>query len=123
MSPQAFATDGAMTVIATSFREETCMRKVLVSALVAACLAGASFTTAGVAEAKDGRNRAAAAGAAAGFVGGALLGGALAGPRYAEPVYVEPEPVYIEPECYWRKRQVRNRYDSGWHWERVRVCR
>ncbi len=99
------------------------MRKVFASALVVACLAGASFTTVGVAEARDGRNAAAAAGAAAGFVGGALLGGALAGPRYAEPVYVEPEPVYVEPECFWRKRRVQNRYDNGWHWERFRVCR
>jgi hypothetical protein len=102
-------------------KEKRMFRKVLASALVAASLVG----TAGLAEAKDGRNAAAAAGAAAGFVGGALLGGALAGPRYVEPapVYVEPEPVYVEPACYWSRRRVPNRYDAGWHWERVRLCR
>jgi hypothetical protein len=112
------------------------LKWVLAPALVAAVIAGSSISAA---EAEDGRNGAFAAGAAAGVLGGALLGGALATPRYSEPLYlesgpttyvepayVEPEPLYVEPpppRCYFTQQQVENRYDSGWHWENVRVCR
>ena len=95
------------------------LKRILASALAVALVAGATLSTTGAAEARDGRNGAAAAGAAAGLVGGLLLGGALA-PR---PAYgYEVEPAYVEPACYWTKQQVRNTYDYGYHWERVRVC-
>ena len=44
-------------------------------------------------------------------------------PAYGAPVYAEPvyEPVY-EP-CYMTRQRVPNRYDAGWHWEQVQVCR
>src|SRR4051812_24142154 len=95
------------------------LKRIVVCALAVALIAGTTLSTTGVAEAANGRHAAAAAGAAAGVVGGLLLGGALA-PR---PAYgYEVEPVYVEPACYWTKRQVRNTYDYGYHWERVRVC-
>ena len=101
------------------------LKKTLATALVAATMAGTVFATTGVAEARDGRNGAFAAGAAAGIIGGALLGGALSRPAYAEPYYYEPQPVYVEPQpvCYWRNQRVPNTYDAGWHWEKVEVCR
>src|SRR3954447_6636544 len=97
------------------------LKRILASALAVALVAGTTLSTAGIAEAANGRHGAAAAGAAAGLVGGLLLGGALA-PR---PAYgYEVEPAYVEPvpECYWAKQKVRNTYDYGYHWERVRVC-
>ncbi|MDQ0468190.1 hypothetical protein [Labrys wisconsinensis] len=97
------------------------MKKVLAMTLAAALVAGATLSTTGDAEARRGRNGAAVAGAAAGLVGGLLLGGALA-QRPAYGYEVEPEPVYVEPACYWTRQQVRNTYDYGYHWERVRVC-
>jgi hypothetical protein len=102
-------------------QEFSMVRRFFASVAIVAAVAGASLAATGMAEARDGRNGAFAAGAAAGVVGGALLGGALASPGYAEPVY-EPAPVYVEPECYWTKQRVRNVYDYGTHWERVRVC-
>jgi hypothetical protein len=98
------------------------LKRILATTLAVTLVAGATLSTIGVAEARYGRNGAAAAGAAAGIVGGLLLGGALAGPR---PAYgYEVEPAYVEPEpaCYWARQQVRNTYDYGYHWERVRVC-
>jgi hypothetical protein len=56
-------------------------------------------------------------GLAAGVIGG-LIGGALAnnGPRYVEP----PPPP---PRCWYEDQRVPNAYNSGWHYESVRVCR
>ena len=97
-------------------------KKLLAAGLVAASMTGTSLLWVGAAEARDGRNGAFAAGAGVGVVGGLLLGGALAQPSYAEPTYVEPAPVYVEPACYWSEREVPNRYDEGFHLERVQVC-
>ncbi len=61
-----------------------------------------------------------AGGLAAGVVGG-LIGGALAndgGPRY----YAEPPPP-PPPRCWMEDRRVPNSYNSGWHYESMRVCR
>jgi hypothetical protein len=52
-------------------------------------------------------------GIAAGLVGG-LIGSAIEnnGPRYDEPA----------PECWYQRQTVQDRYDDGYHIERVRVC-
>ena len=49
------------------------------------------------AEAKDGRNAAAAGGLAVGAVGGLLLGNALSNAQ-PQPVYQQPAPVYVQPQ-------------------------
>lgn len=98
------------------------VRKYITGALMLATVAGTLAVTTETASARYGRNGAFAAGAIAGVVGGAILGGALNQPRYYEPdYYYEPEPVYV-PRCYYQNRRVRNLYDYGYHYERVKVC-
>jgi PXPV repeat-containing protein len=101
------------------------IRKLTASSFVLATLIGLSLGSTGIAEARDGRGGAFAAGAAVGVVGGAILGSALTNPGYGAPVYVDPEPVYVapRPRCWYEEREVRNRYDWGTHIESVRICR
>jgi hypothetical protein len=77
------------------------LRTTLVSAALAVFAAGASFTPA---QAEDGRNAAAIAGAIGGFAAGAAVGGG--GPRYYDPphtattrVYRDRRVVVEEPGC------------------------
>jgi len=98
------------------------VRKYITGALALATVVGTLAVTTETASARYGRGGAFAAGAIAGVVGGAILGGALSQPRYYEPdYYYEPEPVYV-PRCYYQNRRVRNLYDYGYHYERVKVC-
>lgn len=55
-----------------------------------------------------------AGGIAAGLVGG-ILGSAI---QENEPRYYAPP----EPECWYQRQSVQDRYDDGYHTERVRVC-
>ena len=75
------------------------LRTTVVSAALAVVAAGASFTPA---QAEDGRNAAAIAGAIGGFAAGAAVGG----PRHYDPPYTATTRVYRdrrvivdEPDC------------------------
>jgi len=97
------------------------LRKILSASLVALTLAGATFATAGTAEARNGRHGAFAAGAVLGLVGGALLSGNGYGYGYQsyEPSY---QPVYYPRfrRCFFEKRWVDDYY--GGHYINVKVC-
>ena len=96
------------------------MKRVISSLLIATALVGSAIQPAAARDRHhDNTGRIIAGGVAAGVVGG-LIGGALAnsGPRYVDgPRYVEPA-----PRCWYEDRDVRNRYDGGYHAETVRVC-
>ncbi|MEI1248136.1 hypothetical protein [Rhizobium aouanii] len=97
------------------------MKRVISSLLIATALVGSVLQPAAARDRHyhDDTGRAIAGGVAAGVVGG-LIGGAIAnsGPRYVVgPRYVEPA-----PRCWYEDRDVRNRYDGGYHIETVRVC-
>ncbi|MGO4134595.1 hypothetical protein ACEQ6A_08550 [Rhizobium brockwellii] len=104
------------------------MRRVISSLLIATALVGSAIQPAAARDHRhhDNTGRIIAGGVAAGVVGG-LIGGAIAnggGPRYVEePRYVDG-PRYVEPapRCWYEDRDVRNRYDGGYHAETVRVC-
>ncbi|AHG49540.1 membrane protein (plasmid) [Rhizobium leguminosarum bv. trifolii CB782] len=105
------------------------MKRVISSLLIATALVGSAIQPAAARDHHrhhDNTGRIIAGGVAAGVVGG-LIGGALVngGPRYVDdgPRYVE-SPRYVEPEprCWYEDRDVRNRYDGGYHAETVRVC-
>ncbi|ANL74687.1 hypothetical protein AMC83_PC00019 (plasmid) [Rhizobium phaseoli] len=103
------------------------MKRVISSLLIATALVGSAIQPAAARDHHRHHNntgRIIAGGVAAGVVGG-LIGGALAngGPRYVDegPRYVE-SPRYVEPRCWYEDRDVRNRYDGGYHAETVRVC-
>ena len=79
------------------------LRTTVVSAAVALFAAGASVAPA---QAEDGRNAAAIAGAIGGFAAGAAVGSGAGGPRYYDPprtattrIYRERRVVVDEPEC------------------------
>ncbi len=106
------------------------MKKTILTVLLAATVAGSVLAPAGFAQAqeyrrdwRDGPPRrhhhdgsAIAGGVAAGLIGG-LIGGAIVngGGGYAAP----PPPP---PRCWTESRPVHNKYDDGWHYERMRVC-
>ncbi|MCW1407473.1 hypothetical protein OLZ32_05345 [Rhizobium sp. 1AS11] len=97
------------------------MKRVISSLLIATAIVGLAIQPAAARDRHhhDDTGRAIAGGVAAGVVGG-LIGGAIAnsGPRYVDgPRYVEPA-----PRCWYEDRDVRNRYDGGYHVETVRVC-
>ncbi|MBX4956113.1 hypothetical protein [Rhizobium lentis] len=98
------------------------MKRIISSLLIATALVGSAIQPAAARDRHhhDNTGRIIAGGVAAGVVGG-LIGGAIAnggGPRYVEePRYIEPE-----PRCWYEDRDVRNRYDGGYHAETVRVC-
>ncbi|MBY3203787.1 MULTISPECIES: hypothetical protein [Rhizobium] len=97
------------------------MKRVISSLVIATALVGLAIQPAAARDRHhhDDTGRAIAGGVAAGVVGG-LIGGAIAnsGPRYVDgPRYVEPA-----PRCWYEDRDVRNRYDGGYHIETVRVC-
>ncbi|ASR10910.1 MULTISPECIES: hypothetical protein [Rhizobium] len=97
------------------------MKRIISSLLIATALVGSAIQPAAARDRHhhDDTGRAIAGGVAAGVVGG-LIGGAIAnsGPRYVDgPRYVEPA-----PRCWYEDRDVRNRYDGGYHIETVRVC-
>jgi len=97
------------------------MKRIISSLLIATALAGSAIQPAVARDHHHHNNtgRIIAGGVAAGVVGG-LIGGAIAnsGPRYVDgPRYVEPA-----PRCWYEDRDVRNRYDGGYHAETVRVC-
>ncbi|MBX4924559.1 hypothetical protein [Rhizobium binae] len=98
------------------------MKRIISSLLIATALVGSAIQPAAARDHHhhhDNTGRIIAGGVAAGVVGG-LIGGALAnnGPRYVDgPRYVEPA-----PRCWYEDRDVRNRYDGGYHTETVRVC-
>ncbi|MBY3140620.1 hypothetical protein [Rhizobium laguerreae] len=97
------------------------MKRVISSLVIATPLVGSAIQPAAARDRHhhDDTGRAIAGGVAAGVVGG-LIGGAIAnsGPRYVDgPRYVEPA-----PRCWYEDRDVRNRYDGGYHIETVRVC-
>ncbi|MDV4153971.1 hypothetical protein ACCT14_08680 [Rhizobium brockwellii] len=104
------------------------MKRVISSLLIATALVGSAVQPAAARDHRhhDNTGRIIAGGVAAGVVGG-LIGGAIAnggGPRYVEePRYVDG-PRYVEPapRCWYEDRDVRNRYDGGYHAETVRVC-
>jgi len=104
------------------------MKRVISSLLIATALVGSAIQPAAARDHRhhDNTGRLIAGGVAAGVVGG-LIGGAIAnggGPRYVEePRYVDG-PRYVEPapRCWYEDRDVRNRYDGGYHAETVRVC-
>ncbi|AXA45137.1 hypothetical protein ACU8OR_33365 (plasmid) [Rhizobium leguminosarum] len=104
------------------------MKRVISSLLIATALVGLAIQPAAARDHRhhDNTGRIIAGGVAAGVVGG-LIGGAIAnggGPRYVEePRYVDG-PRYVEPapRCWYEDRDVRNRYDGGYHAETVRVC-
>ncbi|MBB4292097.1 hypothetical protein GGE16_004173 [Rhizobium leguminosarum] len=104
------------------------MKKAICSLLIATALVGSAIQPAAARDHHhhDNTGRIIAGGVAAGVVGG-LIGGAIAnggGPRYVEePRYVDG-PRYVEPapRCWYEDRDVRNRYDGGYHAETVRVC-
>ncbi|MBY5790854.1 hypothetical protein [Rhizobium leguminosarum] len=97
------------------------MKRIISSLLIATALVGSAIQPAAARDRHhhDDTGRAIAGGVAAGVVGG-LIGSAIAnsGPRYVDgPRYVEPA-----PRCWYEDRDVRNRYDGGYHIETVRVC-
>ncbi|MBY3395189.1 hypothetical protein HFN88_21235 [Rhizobium laguerreae] len=97
------------------------MKRVISSLVIATALVGSAIQPAAARDRHhhDDTGRAIAGGVAAGVVGG-LIGGAIAnsGPRYVDgPRYVEPA-----PRCWYEDRDVRNRYDGGYHIETLRVC-
>jgi hypothetical protein len=99
------------------------MKRVISSLLIATALVGSAIQPAAARDHHrhhDNTGRIIAGGVAAGVVGG-LIGGAIAnngGPRYVdEPRYVQPA-----PRCWYEDRDVRNRYDGGYHAQTVRVC-
>ncbi|PDT18751.1 hypothetical protein CO670_01270 [Rhizobium sp. J15] len=97
------------------------MKRIMSSLLIAMALVGSAIQPAAARDRHhhDDTGRIIAGGVAAGVVGG-LIGGAIAngGPRYVDgPRYVEPA-----PRCWYEDRDVRNRYDGGYHTETVRVC-
>lgn len=97
------------------------MKRAMCSLLIATALVGSAIQPAAARDRHhhDNTGRIIAGGVAAGVVGG-LIGGAIVngGPRYVEePRYVEPA-----PRCWYEDRDVRNRYDGGYHTETVRVC-
>ncbi|MBY3415774.1 hypothetical protein HFN87_21095 [Rhizobium laguerreae] len=97
------------------------MKRVISGLVIATALVGSAIQPAAARDRHhhDDTGRAIAGGVAAGVVGG-LIGGAIAnsGPRYVDgPRYVEPA-----PRCWYEDRDVRNRYDGGYHIETVRVC-
>ncbi|MBY3313420.1 hypothetical protein [Rhizobium laguerreae] len=97
------------------------MKRVISSLVIATALVGSAVQPAAARDRHhhDDTGRSIAGGVAAGVVGG-LIGGAIAnsGPRYVDgPRYVEPA-----PRCWYEDRDVRNRYDGGYHIETVRVC-
>ncbi|MBY5635327.1 hypothetical protein HFO39_11140 [Rhizobium leguminosarum] len=96
------------------------MKRVISSLVIATALVGSAIQPAAARDRHhDDTGRAIAGGVAAGVVGG-LIGGAIAnsGPRYVDgPRYVEPA-----PRCWYEDRDVRNRYDGGYHIETVQVC-
>ncbi|ACI59166.1 hypothetical protein Rleg9DRAFT_0357 [Rhizobium leguminosarum bv. trifolii WSM597] len=104
------------------------MKRIVSSLLIATALVGSAIQPAAARDHHHHNNtgRIIAGGVAAGVVGG-LIGGALANgsPRYVDegPRYVE-SPRYVEPQprCWYEDRDVRNRYDGGYHAETVRVC-
>ncbi|MBB4482527.1 hypothetical protein [Rhizobium etli] len=104
------------------------MKRIISSLLIATALVGSAIQPAAARDRHhDNTGRIIAGGVAAGVVGG-LIGGAIAnggGPRYVDegPRYVE-SPRYIErqPRCWYEDRDVRNRYDGGYHVETVQVC-
>ncbi|MBP2489874.1 hypothetical protein JOH50_005669 [Rhizobium leguminosarum] len=104
------------------------MKRVISSLLIATALVGSAIQPAAARDHRhhDNTGRIIAGGVAAGVVGG-LIGGAIAnggGARYVEePRYVDG-PRYVEPapRCWYEDRDVRNRYDGGYHAETVRVC-
>ncbi|MGO7956312.1 hypothetical protein [Rhizobium leguminosarum] len=103
------------------------MKRVISSLLIATALVGSAIQPAAARDRHhDNTGRIIAGGVAAGVVGG-LIGGAIAngGPRYVDEGlrYVE-SPRYVEPQprCWYEDRDVRNRYDGGYHAETVRVC-
>ncbi|MGO7988025.1 hypothetical protein [Rhizobium leguminosarum] len=103
------------------------MKRVISSLLIATALVGSAIQPADARDRHhDNTGRIIAGGVAAGVVGG-LIGGAIAngGPRYVDegPRYVEsPRYVAPQPRCWYEDRDVRNRYDGGYHAETVRVC-
>ncbi|AHF87788.1 membrane protein (plasmid) [Rhizobium leguminosarum bv. trifolii WSM1689] len=103
------------------------MKRIISSLLIATALVGSAIQPAAARDRHhDDTGRIIAGGVAAGVVGG-LIGGAIAngGPRYVDegPRYVE-SPRYVEPQprCWYEDRDVRNRYDGGYHAETVQVC-
>ncbi|MBB2684786.1 hypothetical protein N2597_28615 (plasmid) [Rhizobium sophoriradicis] len=103
------------------------MKRIICSLLIATALVGSAIQPAAARDRHhDDTGRIIAGGVAAGVVGG-LIGGAIAngGPRYVDegPRYVDG-PRYVEPapRCWYEDRDVRNRYDGGYHTETVRVC-
>ena len=100
------------------------MKRIVSSLLIATALVGSAIQPAAARDHHhhDNTGRIIAGGVAAGVVGG-LIGGALAnsGPRYVEgPRYYDAGPP--PPRCWYEDRDVRNRYDGGYHTETVRVC-
>jgi len=104
------------------------MKRAICSLLIATALVGSAIQPAAARDRHhhNDTGRVIAGGVAAGVVGG-LIGGAIAnsGPRYVDggPRYVDG-PRYVEPapRCWYEDRDVRNRYDGGYHTETVQVC-
>ncbi|ENN85278.1 putative transmembrane protein [Rhizobium freirei PRF 81] len=102
------------------------IKKTVLTVLLAATVVGGTLAPANFAQAQQyyryhhhhHNGGAIAGGVAAGLLGGLIVGGALAnrGPVYGGPVYEAP------PRCWLESRPVPNRYDDGYHYERVRVC-
>lgn len=103
------------------------LRATLISGAVAILAGGAMLAPA---QAEDGRNAAAIAGAVGGFAAGAALGSAARGPHYYDPPYTATTRVYRdrrviveddEPECRMIVRRSVNAYGERVV-KRVRVC-
>ena len=97
------------------------MNRIISTLLIATALAGSAIQPAAARDHHHHNNtgRVIAGGVAAGVVGG-LIGGAIvnSGPRYVDGSrYADPA-----PRCWYEDRDVRNRYDGGYHAETVRVC-
>lgn len=96
------------------------MKRILGSALVAVSLFGA-IAAPDVANARNGRNGALAAGAAVGVVGGALLGSTLSNNNNRRDYYDEaPPPRYVNGNCFWQRQRVWD--GEEYQMQRVRVC-
>ncbi len=101
-------------------------RHALIPVLAAAALAGATLS----AEARNGRNGAAALGLAAGVAVGAVGATILSNQARAQPVAVAPAPGYYPaaqyeaiPTCVIRPVELFDRAGTYVKTERMRVCR